>query len=172
MNWSNVEWKTLAQGFNTAGQNSNQGSPSQEFEAIPPSHCALLSHYFDDETGDQPTIQRVVMSGPMSDNLERLGAPSDSLLAVHSRRMVRINHPELKLLQQSRYEEEQLGLGENLSETHATPYNTDTACTRQELVGNGTGISGVTVYYVGKVYLYTGELFQHDISFEKDEMFT
>ena len=72
---------------------------------------------------------RVMVSDPISDDLERPGAPSESLLAVHTRRMFRITRPELKLLQQSRYEEKQLGLGKNLSETHATPYNIDTACT-------------------------------------------
>jgi len=108
-----------------------------------------------------PDIMKVMVSDPISDDLERLGAPSDSLLAVHTRRMVRINHPELKLLQQSRYEEEQLGLGENLSETHATPYNIDTVymtrarcqCYRHQWR---------YVCYVDKLYLYTGELLQHD----------
>ena len=33
--------KKLAQGFNTAAQDSNSGSRSQESEALPPSHCAL-----------------------------------------------------------------------------------------------------------------------------------
>ena len=45
LNWSNVEWKKLAQGFNTAAQDSNPGSFSQESGALPLSHCTLpLSH--------------------------------------------------------------------------------------------------------------------------------
>ena len=35
--------KKLAQGFNTAAQNSNPGLPSRESEALPLSHCALLT---------------------------------------------------------------------------------------------------------------------------------
>ena len=34
--------KKLAQGFNTAAQDSNPGSRSRESEALPLSHCALL----------------------------------------------------------------------------------------------------------------------------------
>ena len=33
--------KKLAQGFNTAAQDSNPGSRSRESEALPLSHCAL-----------------------------------------------------------------------------------------------------------------------------------
>ena len=33
--------KKLFQGFNTAAQDSNQGSRSRESEALPQSHCAL-----------------------------------------------------------------------------------------------------------------------------------
>ena len=32
-----------AQGFNTAAQDSNPGSRSREFEALPLSHCTLLN---------------------------------------------------------------------------------------------------------------------------------
>ena len=35
MNWSNVECKKPAQGFNTTAQDANPGSPSQELEALP-----------------------------------------------------------------------------------------------------------------------------------------
>ena len=35
--------KKLAQGFNTAAQDSNPGSRSRESEALPLSHCALLN---------------------------------------------------------------------------------------------------------------------------------
>ena len=35
--------KKLAQGFNTAAQDSNPGSLSRESEALPLSHCALTS---------------------------------------------------------------------------------------------------------------------------------
>ena len=34
--------KKLAQGFNSAAQDSNPGSRSRESEALPLSHCALL----------------------------------------------------------------------------------------------------------------------------------
>ena len=34
--------KTLAQGFNTAAQDSNPGSRSRESEALPLSNCALI----------------------------------------------------------------------------------------------------------------------------------
>ena len=37
--------KTLAQGFNTAAQDSNPGSRSRESEALPLSHCALIYGY-------------------------------------------------------------------------------------------------------------------------------
>ena len=33
--------KTVAQGFNTAAQVSNPGSRGREYEALPPSHCAM-----------------------------------------------------------------------------------------------------------------------------------
>jgi len=33
-----------------------------------------------------------MVSGPISDDLERLGVPIESLLAVYTRRMVRIDH--------------------------------------------------------------------------------
>ena len=36
--------KNLAQGFNTAAQDSNPGSRSRESETLPLSHCALDSH--------------------------------------------------------------------------------------------------------------------------------
>ena len=36
--------KTLAEGFNTAAQDSNVGSRSRESEALPLSHCALHMH--------------------------------------------------------------------------------------------------------------------------------
>ena len=35
--------KKLAEGFNTAAQDSNPGSLSRESEALPLSHCALQS---------------------------------------------------------------------------------------------------------------------------------
>ena len=36
---------TLAQGFNTAAQDSNLGSRSRESEALPLSHCALHAEH-------------------------------------------------------------------------------------------------------------------------------
>ena len=39
--------KKLAQGFNTAAQDLNLGSRSREFEALPLSHCALRSVWYD-----------------------------------------------------------------------------------------------------------------------------
>ena len=37
--------KKLAQGFNTAAQDSNPGSRSRESEALHVSHCALIALY-------------------------------------------------------------------------------------------------------------------------------
>ena len=38
--------ENLAQGFNTAAQDSNLGPLSREFEALPLSHGALDSYYY------------------------------------------------------------------------------------------------------------------------------
>ena len=58
--------KNLAQGFNTAAQDSNPDSLSRKSEALPRSHCALHAIQTETEDEEHKRLNAPVIKSPRS----------------------------------------------------------------------------------------------------------